>query len=261
MIRITAGSTVRYGFEMWAQAPITHGVFTRLGGVSSAPYASLNVGRAVGDDLACVEANHSVIYNALGIRSEKVVTAHQVHGAQIKRVSAGDGAVSMPSTDALITNTPGLMLLIRVADCVPVFFYAPRQQAIGLAHAGWQGTLQQIAPRTAQAMISAFGCAPADLQVGLGPAIGPCCFEVGAEIVSQVRDLFSDPEPLLSRRQPNGKALLDLWQANVQLLKAMGIQQIAVSGLCTACHLSEFYSHRAEHGQTGRLAAVIGLCF
>jgi len=259
MIRITANSTMRYGFDRWAQAPLVQGVFTRLGGVSAAPYASLNVGRTVGDDPACVEANHRTVYDALGIPPEMVVTAQQVHGAQVRVVSAADGEKVLPATDALITNTPGLSLLLRVADCVPVFFYAPHQRAIGLAHAGWQGTLRGITVLTAQAMMSAFGCSPDDLQVGLGPAIGPCCFEVGPEIVAQVRAQFADPEPLLSNHQTNGKAHLNLWQANIQTLHALRIQQIEMTGLCTACHLDEFYSHRAERGRTGRLAAVIGL--
>lgn len=174
-------------------------------------------------------------------------------------MSASDGGRVFPETDALISNVPGLVLWLRFADCVPVLLYAPKQGAVGLAHAGWQGTLKGVAAETARAMTVTYGCLPEDLRVGIGPAIGPCCFEVGPEVLEAVRARCAVPEALISQPQANGKAHLDLWLANVQQLQALGVREIEVAGLCTACHTDEFYSHRAEHGRTGRFPALIGL--
>jgi polyphenol oxidase len=259
MNRIRAGELAYYRFESFGVAQVSHGVFTRLGGVSAAPFASLNLGHTVGDDSACVEANHRAIYGALGISAEDVVTVHQVHSDRVVRVAPGDGGKCYPEADALISNVPSLYLLLRFADCVPILLYAPRQQAVGLAHAGWQGTLKGIAAKAARSMISAYGCAPGEIYAGIGPAIGPCCFEVGPEVVDLVHATQSHGDALLSRQQPDGKAHLDLWRANAAQLAEVGIEHIAMADLCTHCRCDEFYSHRGEHGHTGRFGVLIGL--
>lgn len=259
MIRVQRAGLIYYRFESLSDDRVIHGMFTRLGGASHGPFASLNVGHTVGDDPANVAANHAAIYQALGTCAEAVVTARQVHGNRVAAVSAEDGGKTFPETDALISNVPGLFLLLRFADCVPIFLTAPKQGAVGLAHAGWQGTLQEIAIQTVRAMAATFGCRPEDLRVGLGPAIGPCCFEVGPEVIEQLRALGSFSEEFITRPQPNGHAYADLWQANASQLRQVGVQHIEFANLCTSCHLDEFYSHRAERGLTGRLAAVIGL--
>ncbi len=259
MNAVREGSLLRYCFESFPVEQVIHGVYTRHGGVSVGPFAGLNVGGTVGDDPAHVEANLWLIRCALGISAETVATAHQVHGNRIAVLSSGDGGKVFPETDALISNIPGMTLLLRFADCVPILFCAPRQHAVGLAHAGWQGTLKEIAARTAQAMCLTYGCEADDLYVGLGPAIGPCCFEVGPEITAQVRSASWGCEELISQAKANGKAHLDLWQANTLQLRRIGIQHIELAGLCTRCHRDEFYSHRGENGHTGRFAAVIGL--
>ena len=239
---------------------IVHAVFTRRGGVSRGAFASLNVGHTVGDDPSDVEANHEAIYRALQTRAEDVVTAHQVHGDHVAVVSADDGGRVFPQTDALVSNVPGLFLMLRFADCMPILLCAQRQGAVGLAHAGWKGTFEGIAAKTAQAMASAYGCRTDEIYAGLGPAIGPCCFEVGPEVVSSARTLFAAPDDLLSRQHPDGRAYLDLWLANALQLREIGVTHIETSGLCTCCHRDEFYSHRGEGGRTGRFAALIGLC-
>ncbi len=259
MIRVQRAGLTYYRFESLADERITHGMFTRLGGASQGPFSSLNVGHTVGDDPVNVAANHTAIYQVLGTRAEAVVTARQVHGNRVAVVSTDDGGRAFPETDALISNVPGVFLLLRFADCVPIFLAARRQGAIGLAHAGWQGTLQEIAIQTVRAMAANFGCRPEDLCVGLGPAIGPCCFEVGPEVIERLRALGSFSEELITRPQPNGHAYVDLWQANALQLRQVGVRHIEFANLCTSCHLDEFYSHRAERGRTGRLAAMIGL--
>jgi len=173
--------------------------------------------------------------------------------------SSGIGGRTIARTDALVSNVPGVLLLMRFADCVPVFFHAPQQGAVGLAHAGWQGTIKRIAPKTAQAMLSAFGCSPGELYAGLGPAIGPCCFEVGPEVVQAFREACPLPDRVISRPQPDGKAYIDMWRANALQLEEVGVTHVEMADLCTCCHREVFYSHRGERGHTGRFAAAIGL--
>ena len=259
MKAVREGAMLRYCFESFPSQGVIHGVYTRRGGTSGGPYASLNVGSTVGDDPAHVQANQQAIHRALGVSAESVVTARQVHGDRVAVASPQDGGEVFPETDALITNAPGLTLMLRFADCVPVFFYAPQRHAVGLAHAGWQGTLKGVAAKAAQAMCAAYGCQADELYAGLGPAIGPCCFEVGPEVLEAVRAASWGRDELISRSQADGKAHLDLWRANALQLREVGVQHIEVAGLCTCCHRHEFFSHRGEHGRTGRFAAVIGL--
>ncbi|MFO7918659.1 MAG: peptidoglycan editing factor PgeF [Anaerolineae bacterium] len=260
MIRLQERGLQRYVFESFPQERLIHGLFNRRGGHSRGPFASLNVGYRVQDDPQHLEANHRAIYSALGIDGEDVVDTQQVHGARVTAVTADDGGKTMEKADALISDTPGLILMMRVADCVPVFFYAPRVPAVGLAHAGWRGTVEDVAARTAQAMVSAFGCRPREILAGLGPSIGPCCYEVGPEVVAQVRKVFgTQAGGLLSPATGKDKAYFDLWRANELQLKEAGVERIETAGICTCCRCDEFYSHRGEEGCTGRLAALIGL--
>jgi len=244
---------------------LIQGVFTRQGGVSRGPWRGLNVGHAVGDEPRAVEVNHDRIRQALDIPREAITTAQQVHGAQVAQVRAGDRGATFPATDGLITDVPGVVLMLRFADCVPLLFFDPRRPAVGLAHAGWRGTLAGIASRMVGAMQTAFGSRPEELIAGIGPAIGPCCYQVGRRLADQVQEQF--PQwPDLIRRQPalaaspgDGDPYFDLWRANRRQLEAAGVVSIAVAHCCTACHVDEFFSHRAEKGRTGRFAVVIGL--
>jgi len=259
MIRVESAGVPRYCFESFGGDDVIHGVFTRLGGTSGGGFATLNLGHTVGDDPASVEANHQAIYRALGVDAASVVTAQLVHGDGVVIVSPESAGRPVAETDALIANVPGLLLMMRFADCVPVLLYAPGRGAVGLAHAGWQGTVKGIAARTARAMISAYGCSPGELRAGLGPAIGPCCFEVGPEVVSAMGQAVPLPAQVISTPSPGGKAHLDLWRANALQLEEIGVTQVEVSNLCTCCRRDLFFSHRGEKGHTGRFAAAIGL--
>jgi YfiH family protein len=259
MIRTTRDGLVLYQFaQLVPYAELQHAVFTRWGGQSQGVFSRLNVGSLVGDDPAAVEANHELICASLGLRREALVTARQVHGGHVAEVGAADAGAILPATDALVSDEPGVALLLRFADCVPLVLYDPRRRAIGLAHAGWRGMVAGVVPNTVAALHSAFGCRPADLVVGLGPAIGPCCYEVGADVIVEVERLFGRSSDLL-RRQPDGRVHLDLPGAVRWQLQRRGVVQIEDSGLCTSCHCDEFYSHRARKGHTGRFAVIVAL--
>jgi len=249
---------VYYTFESLSHADLIHGVFTRLGGVSQGHLSSLNVGASVGDNPEAVAENYRRLFAALDLSRHDRVTVRQVHGSTVMRIGAGQRGQIVGEADAMISDTPGLILMQRFADCVPILLWDARRRAIGLAHAGWRGTLLGIAREVTRAMMEAFGSRPDDLAVGLGPGIGPCCYQVGAEIAPAVNAAFPHGDGVLIR-QADGSYHLDLWEANRQQLAALGVEQIQVSNLCTACHTAEFYSHRAEKGKTGRFGVVVGL--
>ncbi|MFQ6057621.1 MAG: peptidoglycan editing factor PgeF [Anaerolineae bacterium] len=259
MERHQNGALVYYRFASLARHPeLIHGVFTRLGGMSQPPYASLNVGHTVGDNLEAVEANHACICQALGIAREAIATARQVHGSRVAVVGGEDCGRVLPATDALVTNVPGVALMLRFADCVPLLLYDPLRRAIGLAHAGWRGTVEKLAQKTVLAMVKAFGSRPRDLIAALGPAIGPCCYQVGEEVARAVREALGGGAGLL-QEQSDGSLHFGLWRANQRQLAAIGVERIEVAELCTACRVDEFFSHRAEKGRTGRFGVVMGL--
>jgi YfiH family protein len=162
-----------------------------------------------------------------------------------------------PKADILITNRPEVTLFLRFADCVPIMLFDPRQQAIALVHAGWRGTLQKASAAAARALVEHYGSRPQDIRAGIGPSIGPCHYAVGEEVVAGTRAAFgAEAEQLLiQNHQPH----LNLWEANALALRQVGVEQIEVSGLCTACHTEHFFSHRGERGQTGRFGALLGL--
>jgi YfiH family protein len=149
-------------------------------------------------------------------------------------------------------------LLLRYADCVPILFFDPVRRAIGVTHAGWRGTAIKIAAKTAQTMIETFGTHPRDLIACIAPSIGPCCYRVGDDVIAHVRAAFVDADTLLIQ-QTDGSVHLDLWQANARQLSALGIEQIEIAQICTAHHTNEFYSWRAERGNTGRFGAIIAI--
>jgi YfiH family protein len=259
VLRREVNSLVFYRFDNLASYDeVFHGVFTRLGGVSLSPYDSLNVGHFIGDNHRAVEANHDLICQALGISQRDIATAHQVHGSQVALVKPDDCGRVIPATDALVTDTPGVALMLRFADCLPVLLYDPVHRAIGLAHAGWKGTIGGIAAKTVSAMLEACGSRPGDIVAGLGPCIGPYCYQVGTEVVELVKASLNPWEGIL-QPQGDGSFHFDLWEANRRQLAELGVGKIAVIQLCTACRTDEFFSHRAEGGHTGRFAVILGM--
>lgn len=198
----------------------------------------------------------------LGVTENAFVPTRQVHGGEVVLVPGPRYGcrVRQGGVDGLITAVPGLFLLGFFADCVPILAYDPTGGAVGLAHAGWRGTLLGIAERLVQEMAAGLGTDPADLYVGLGPSIGPCCYEVGGEVLTGVRERIPDPEALLRPARP-GHAYLDLWEANRRALLRAGVrpERIELAGLCTACRVERFFSYRREGERRGLFGATIGL--
>jgi YfiH family protein len=256
VLRTESNGLVYYRFESLGSVP--HGVFTRLGGISREPWASLNVGHGVGDDPQAVGTNHDRLCAALAITRGNIATAYQVHSSHVGVVGPDDRGRVFSATDALMTNTPGVFLMLRFADCLPILLFDPVRRAVGIVHAGWRGTVTGVASAAVVAMREAFGTQPGDLIAGLGPAIGPCCYEVGENVAEQVRSHLPNGASLLHRMQ-GGSLHFDLPEANRQQLEAMGVERIEMSGLCTACHIEEWFSHRGERGRTGRFGVIIGL--
>jgi YfiH family protein len=259
MIRIEANGVPYYTFEALAgHRELVHAVFTRLGGVSASPYEALNIGHAVGDDPHAVQANHRLVYETLGLSSADVVTARQVHSNGVALVDAKDAGRVVPETDALVTAVPGVFLLLRFADCLPILLYDPEKRIVGIGHAGWRGTAATVAQQMILVMVESLGSDPAQLIASLGPAIGPCCYRVGEDVVEAIAPTLQDRQRAI-QHWGNGAFSLDLWEANQQHLLSQGVRSVETSRICTACHAGEFFSHRADGGTTGRFAAIIGM--
>ncbi|MFP4324158.1 MAG: polyphenol oxidase family protein, partial [Anaerolineales bacterium] len=210
MLRIETNTIGIYQFDMWAATPLTHGVFSRQGGISQAPYTGLNLGGTVGDVPDAVAENHRRAYASLGLDAARACTVWQVHGADT--VIANGPTPNrkwINRADGMVTNQPGVPLMMRFADCVPLLFFDPVQHVIGIAHAGWRGTLNGAQTSVIETMQSAFGSQPADIQVGIGPSIGPDDYQVGEEVVAQVRESFGSTDGLI-QRATDGSAYLDL---------------------------------------------------
>ncbi|HOU15428.1 MAG TPA: peptidoglycan editing factor PgeF [Anaerolineae bacterium] len=235
----------------------THACFTRLGGVSAGQWSTLNLGSTVGDDPRAVQENHHRIFDAFGISRAQVVSPYQVHGRNVVRVTARDGGSVIPATDALMTDRPGVALLLRFADCAPVLFYDPVQRVVGLAHAGWRGVAAGIVAATVQAMGAAFGTRAQDVWAGIGPAIGPQHYSVGLEVVEAIRAAL--PEGASAAVCRDGRWYVDLAGAVATQLRAAGVSYIEDCGFCTASRVDEWYSHRAENGRTGRFGVLVML--
>lgn len=250
-----------------------HAVFSRRGGYSAAPFDSLNMSMSVPDERDRVYANRRRVYGLYGRDTDTVVHAHLVHGADVARVTQADNGTWVEHVDGLITDQPGTVLSMNFADCAPIFLYDPRRHAIGLGHAGWRGTVVDLPGAMVRAMAEQFGSDPADLVAAVGPCIGPCCYEVGADVIAAVEAAFAEPDSLLPPptddgpwRQDNGdqrsvvgRRFFNLPAANRLNLANAGVQTIEMSEYCTACRTDLFFSHRAEKGRTGRFGTVFAL--
>jgi len=264
-IRLSEAETIRYYmFESFEQAGILHGSISRRGGVSPHPWQSLNLGGTVGDEPERVRENRQRIFQAFGRPIESLYDVWQVHGTEVVCTDA-PRPLHQPhlKADAILTDTPGVTLFMRFADCVPIFLYDPVKQVVGLVHAGWQGTVDRTVMHAVQAMQRCYHSNPEEILAGIGPSIGPHHYEVGPEVIARVNQTFGQDawQLLKSQNGTDGEigVQFDLWGANRLILEQAGVRQIEVSEICTACHLEDWYSHRAEKGRTGRFGAIIGL--
>jgi YfiH family protein len=253
----------------WQQAHphLIVGFSTRTGGKSTDPYNSLNLGFHVGDDLKCVRVNRSLLATDLHFPLSRWVGSEQVHESTIQKVTqleAGYGSegldTAITSTDGIYTLEKNLLLTSLYADCVPLYFFAPSHGAIGLAHAGWRGTVQNIGPAMIKRWTIEEGIPLGEIHVAIGPCISQSAYEVDEYVIKEVEKCL--PRDITNRpytKQSNEKFLLDLREVNRELLKKEGIKpdQILMSSICTVAD-NRMFSHRAEGGKTGRLMSFIG---
>jgi hypothetical protein len=237
---------------------------TRAGGVSPLPSASLSLGNFSQDERENVVENRRRFLAALGAADWTLVTAKQIHSADVRVVRDEEDARSAPvACDALMAGVPGLLLAVQTADCMPVLIADERSGAFAAVHAGWRGTLAGIVARTVERMQQHHGSRPQDLHAALGPSISAAAFEVGPEVLAEFSDKFEYADELISDLQPNGKGHLNLNLANARQLIDCGLREDRIydSGLCTYLRNDLFFSYRRERGAekpVGRLMGVIG---
>lgn len=258
MLRIERDGIAGYVFETLAAVGLPHIITGRQGGVSTGPYASLNVSRGVGDDDGAVRENVRRLFVAAGIEPGSVVTANQKHTANVARVGAEDGGQSLPNTDVLITGAPGVTLMMRYADCTPLVLFDPVRKALAVVHSGWRGTVQGAAAAAVAALAREYGSEPEEIVAAIGPSVGPCCYEVGPEVEEAAANAFGDTADIL-RRNASVRPHFDLWSANRRWLVNAGVRRIETAEICTVCHHEEFFSYRSGRGKTGHFAAIAGL--
>lgn len=267
---------------------LVHGFSTRQGGFSTCyGEKTLNLGVTPHDRLPTVERNRALFLCALGATDTSkhpwpLLQVKQIHASLVRRVDANSHQPL--SGDGLISNTPGRLLAIKTADCVPVLVADSKRKVIGAFHAGWRGTVARIVQKGIGEMRREFGSEPRDLRAAIGPCIRSCCYVIGDEVRAEFESQFSYADELfhevfnsnalsvrypllfLNQRAPgHGEAAsethLDLVEANRRQLQDAGVrnQSIEVVGGCTACDTTKYFSHRAEHGDTGRMMAAIGI--
>ncbi|MCZ6681479.1 MAG: peptidoglycan editing factor PgeF [Candidatus Poribacteria bacterium] len=228
----------------------------RRGGVSRAPYHSLNLGAHVDDDSAAVSVNRQIFFRQIGLDARHFVHCRQIHSNRVWFIDPAAPLLqaSPVEADAIITAHPSLAPGVFTADCVPIFILDAATPAIGMVHAGWRGTLTEIAAQTIRAMREHFGTAPSACLAHLGPSIQKCCYTVSISLADQFEQAFGP-------RVRSDECTLDLQTANANQLLQAGVppDAISVSPFCTACRTDLFYSHRAEGGRTGRMLSLIRL--
>lgn len=256
---INQESSLEYwSFETLNQFAI-NGILTRKGGVSPAPWDSLNFGGNLGDPRENIIENRRRVFQEIGRPVESIFDSWQVHGTHMLIADTPRKLDEQHQKgDIVATNRPGITLFMRFADCTPIFLYDPANQAICIVHAGWKGTLSRAVKAAVEGMAAAFGSLPGNLIAGIGPSIGPDHYEVGEEVAKVGRENFgADARNFFSHSV--GKHFLNLWDANEFILREAGVESIERSNICTACDPSRWFSHRGENGKTGRFGAFLAL--
>lgn len=253
---------IRWGcFPAWKALGVEHGFTCRVGGTSDLTPGGLNMALHVGDDPQKVLQNRQKAAAAMGFDLTRTATCAQVHGtvlAKVTEAEAGRGALELattiPGTDGLLTDCKDLSLMLFYADCTPVLLVDTESSAIAVLHAGWRGSVGRIAQKGVQAMHDWYGTRPEAIVAGIGPSIGPCCYEVDDKVRDQAKGFEACFAP-----HGEGHYLLDLWELNRRQLVEAGVkpENISVAEVCTCCHNDDYFSYRREKGKTGRLAAVL----
>ncbi|MDO4531118.1 MAG: peptidoglycan editing factor PgeF [Bacillota bacterium] len=245
---------------------VKHCFTTRRGGVSTAHWASMNMGLSRGEEKEAVWENYRILAEAVGFTAKNYVTSQQTHTTNVRRVTAADKGKGVwidrgyTDVDGLITNEKHIPLVIFGADCVPVFLLDRRNKAIGVAHCGWMGTGKRMAEKLLQEMMREFGTDPADVTAAIGPSIGKCCFQMDEPVLRLFQENIPWTEDVVERDpSAEGKYKMDLWECNRRLLAEMGVKEIEISHLCTKCDQERFYSHRGMGENRGVMAGIMEL--
>lgn len=252
--------------KLEATGVVRHTFSTRLGGVSTGECSSMNLSFNRNDPRENVIVNYRILCGAVGIDTDNLVLSHQTHTNNVLCVTKADcgTGVTKPSfkdVDGLITNQSGVALVTQYADCTPLLFCDPVKRVIATSHAGWRGTVKLIGRVTVEKMVSEFDCNPKDIIAGIGPCIGKCCYEIDDPVYNEFIKLsFLELDKIIFPKN-GGKYMLDLVEANRQILVNAGIksENIDCSDICTCCNADKLHSHRATKGKRGNLAAIIEL--
>lgn len=252
--------------KLSACGAVRHVFSTRNGGVSTGDCATMNLSFNRGDSRENVLRNYSVLCSAEGIDVSHLVLSHQTHTNNVisvtdKHCGTGVTKESFCDVDGLVTDVSGVALVTQYADCTPLLFCDPVRKVIATSHAGWRGTVKLIGQVTVKKMIEEYGCKPEDIIAGIGPCIGQCCYEVDDPVYSEFCKIdFLDLDKIFISK-PNGRYMLNLVEANRQILINSGIkpENIDASDICTCCNSKDLHSHRATAGKRGNLAAIIEL--
>lgn len=257
-----------YTFPPFDRLPfIRHGFSTRMGGVSTGVYKSMNLSFTRGDDKEAVFENFKRFCRAINVDPRNVVLADQRHGAEIYNVTKDDCGRGITrekgyyNIDGLVTDCPGVVLCTQYADCVPIFFADRERRVVGMAHAGWKGTAARIGKAMVERMRADYGCHPRNILAGIAPSIGLCCFEVDHPVYRIFADM-EEADGRCFRKGNRQKHYVDLWEINRRILINAGLlpRNITVTDLCTRCNPDLFWSHRAVGEMRGSLAGFISLC-
>lgn len=244
---------------------INHAFSTRLGGVSEGEFTSMNMAFNRGDNPENVTENYKRICKSAGFDFESLTASAQDHNTFVRAITSDNKGVGiykprdLQSVDALITNEKGVTLVTYYADCTPLFFVDTKQKAIGLAHAGWRGTVGRIGEKIVNKMTELYGTNPSDIVAAIGPAISVCCYEVDKPCADNFYALKDLDSSRFIFPKENGKFMIDLLETNRQILVAAGVknENITVSDLCTNCNSELLWSHRATKGKRGTMSAFM----
>ncbi len=240
---------------------VPHGFTTRFGGVSQGYLESLNIGTHRGDDPENVLKNYEILGKELGFQPENLVLTRQTHTDIVLAVDeshkgAGLFSEELPECDGLITNTPGVGLVVFTADCTPILLWDKVTGAVGAVHAGWRGTAAQIGAKAVKAMEARYGSRPEDICAAIGPNIGQCCFETDADVPNAMLDAFGE-EAKTFIHSKDEKYYVNLKELNALSLRRAGVESIEISMECTACRPDKFWSHRRVGSIRGSQGAII----
>jgi len=251
---------IRYfTFASFCSFKLPHGIFMRHGGVSPSPWESLNLGGDSGDTRENIIENRKRIFNVIDrpvnslfdvwqVHSDKVICVDRPRKLDEKHIQA----------DSILTDNPKITLFMRFADCVPIYLFDPFKRVIGIVHAGWIGTLKKISQKTIQTMKDEYGCRPENIYAGIGPSISVNHYQIREDVIQKVKNSIE----INGKRylvETDGRVHLDLWKANRDQLLESGLRNVELAGVCTASHVGDWFSHRAENGRTGRFGALLAL--